>query len=65
MDAMSTSNTNDKVLIDILLDDRPAANADVLQSTASGPDPALAAGWDSFEVWRKFIKEARDKRDAQ
>jgi hypothetical protein len=43
-----------------------AANADRLNDAASRPadvrnvDPA--AGWDAYEVWRRFIKDARDRR---
>ncbi len=60
MDAMSTASTS-QLLKDSLLDGDIAANADLIDSSAH--DPSLTAtGWNSFEVWRKFIKEARDKR---
>ena len=64
MDAMSIASTANKVLADLLDPRKAAANADVLRSaSADDSDPAMTAtGWDSFEVWKKFIKEARDKR---
>ena len=43
-----------------------AANADHLGERASVPAAVHAAppgGWDAYEVWRRFIKEARDARD--
>ncbi len=42
-----------------------AANADELSDrrvTAKVTD--TATGWDAYEVWRRFIKEARDRREA-
>lgn len=43
-----------------------AANADRLSDQASNPAAArnidAATGWDSYEVWRRFIKDARDRR---
>jgi len=47
----------------------PAANADELpehertRATTIAVTSA-ATGWDAFEVWRKFIKEARDRRES-
>lgn len=41
----------------------PAANADHMGERH--PAPALAetaSGWDSYEVWRRFIKDARERR---
>ena len=41
-----------------------AANADHLSERAA-PATAMtesAAGWDAYEVWRRFIKDARDRR---
>lgn len=42
-----------------------AANADhvgerAVPATARAESPA---GWDAYEVWRRFIKDARDARD--
>ena len=41
----------------------PAANADRLSDQ---PAPAAltetASGWDSYDVWRRFIKDARNRR---
>ena len=44
-----------------------AANADHVSERAV---PATArvdspAGWDAYEVWRRFIKDARDRRQHQ
>lgn len=42
----------------------PAANADRL-SEQHPPAKELtetASGWDSYEVWRRFIKDARNRR---
>jgi hypothetical protein len=42
-----------------------AANADHLGERTAVPVPALTethTGWDSYEVWRRFIKDARDRR---
>jgi hypothetical protein len=43
-----------------------AANADHLGERSVVPVTARSephAGWDAYEVWRRFIKEARDARD--
>jgi hypothetical protein len=45
-----------------------AANADHLGERSAVPAPTLTdtnAGWDSYEVWRRFIKDARDRRHHQ
>jgi len=47
-----------------------AANADVLREDSSEDSSAVkmtetASGWDAYEVWRRFIKEARDRREAE
>jgi hypothetical protein len=41
-----------------------AANADQLGESGVGKTKSIEAtgGWDSYEVWRRFIKEARDRR---
>ena len=63
---MSIARTTSQLVNDILLDGNVAANADLMGSPELEPDPSLTAtGWDSFEVWRKLIKEARDKRHTQ
>jgi hypothetical protein len=43
-----------------------AANADDLgEGHSSGLRMTeTASGWDAYEVWRRFIKEARDRREA-
>jgi hypothetical protein len=45
-----------------------AANADHLGERGAVPAADLTetnAGWDSYEVWRRFIKDARDRRQHQ
>jgi len=46
-----------------LLNTAPAANADRLGEHPGNPQVTeTSTGWDSYEVWRRFIKEARDRR---
>jgi hypothetical protein len=43
-----------------------AANADHLSersAVSAAGHPEAHGGWDAYEVWRRFIKEARDARD--
>ena len=41
----------------------PAANADHLgEKRRAETLTDTASGWDSYEVWRRFIKDARDRR---
>jgi hypothetical protein len=45
-----------------------AANADHVGERPAVPAAARVeapAGWDSYEVWRRFIKDARDRRQHQ
>jgi len=45
-----------------------AANADHVSERAAAPAavrPEVPAGWDAYEVWRRFIKDARDRRQHQ
>ncbi len=45
-----------------------AANADHVSERAAVPAAGRAdapAGWDSYEVWRRCIKDARDRRQHQ
>jgi hypothetical protein len=45
-----------------------AANADHVGERAVAPVAARAessGGWDAYEVWRRFIKDARDRRQHQ
>jgi hypothetical protein len=41
------------------------ATADIGIDTVIEPSIGSAGGWDSYEVWRRFIKEARDRRKQQ
>jgi hypothetical protein len=52
----------------------PAANADQIGAhvsrDASGERTVVepegtATGWDSYQVWRRFIKDARDRRRSE
>ena len=46
-----------------LLNTAPAANADRLGEQLGDRQVAeTSSGWDSYEVWRRFIKDARDRR---
>lgn len=52
-----------------LVDSIPAANADQIDDSF-GQTTVVAAsetstGWDAYEVWRRFIKEARDRRRSE
>jgi hypothetical protein len=45
-----------------------AANADHVSERAAVPAvarPESPAGWDAYEVWRRCIKDARDRRQHQ
>ncbi len=45
----------------------PAANADRLSELPRAADAYLtetASGWDAYDVWRRFIKDARDRRQS-
>jgi hypothetical protein len=56
--------------IDTLLS-TPAANADQLGAWQAQDDGAIDTGsdstgaWDAFDVWRRLIKEPRDRRRPQ
>lgn len=58
--------------IDSQLLSAAAANDDRLGELSNDPGPGVpaadlsetASGWDSYEVWRRFIKDARDRRQA-
>jgi hypothetical protein len=50
-----------------ILDQIPAANADQIgesfgQTTVVQATETTSTGWDAYEVWRRFIKDARDRR---
>jgi hypothetical protein len=52
-----------------LLDTRPAANDDQIgegygQTTVVAAE-ATSTGWDAYDVWRRFIKDARDRRTSE
>jgi hypothetical protein len=39
--------------------------ADIGIDTMIEPSMGSAGGWDAYEVWRRFIKDARDRRKQQ
>lgn len=48
-----------------ILSAAPAANADRLNELSRPADAQFTetgSGWDAYEVWRRFIKDARDRR---
>lgn len=64
-----------KPVSDQLINGRSAANADQLESLAVTAEPMdvgidtviepsidTTGGWDAYEVWRRLIKDARDRR---
>lgn len=66
-----------KPVVSQLINGGSAANADKLGDTVAVADAAdvgidtvieasgSAGGWDAYEVWRRFIKDARDRRKQQ
>jgi hypothetical protein len=55
--------TNATSIATELLKSEPAANEDRLEESRA-PATVLSetGGWDAHEVWRRFIKDARDRR---
>jgi hypothetical protein len=41
-----------------------AANDDHLPRSGGAHDASEPAGWNAHDVWRRLIKEARDRREA-
>lgn len=60
-------NTVPKQVDHALINGIPAANADRLAEQTHVPTPAVEStgGWDAYEVWNRFIKEARERRRAE
>ena len=66
-----------KPVVSQLISGGSAANADELGDTVAAVEgaadigidtviqPTNASGWDAYEVWRRFIKDARDRRKQQ
>jgi hypothetical protein len=50
-----------------MLNAEPAANADELGEARPIESRGVAAtgAWDAYDVWRRLIKDARDRRKAQ
>jgi hypothetical protein len=61
VDTMSTAS---KPITSQIVTPAVAANADQLGDAHTVETKSIEAtgGWDSYEVWRRFIKEARDRR---
>jgi hypothetical protein len=70
-------STVSKPVVSQLISGGSAANADELGDAAASvaadigidtviePGIGSAGGWDAYEVWRRFIKDARDRRKQQ
>lgn len=71
-------STVSKPVVSQLINGGSAANADKLGDTVAAagaadigidtviePSMGSAGGWDAYEVWRRFIKDARDRRKQQ
>ena len=71
-------STVSKPVVSQLISGGSAANADQLGDAAAAaseaevgidtviePSIGSAGGWDAYEVWRRFIKDARDRRKQQ
>jgi len=66
-----------KPVVSQLISGGSAANADELGDTVAAAkgaadvgidtmiESAGTGGWDAYEVWRRFIKDARDRRKQQ
>jgi hypothetical protein len=66
--------SSNPVVTSHLINGGSAANADSLEAMsvqaqleAHAADSSIEAtgGWDAYEVWRRFIKDARDRRKPQ
>lgn len=71
-------NTSSKPVVSQLISGGSAANADEVGDaikvtapvdigidTVIEPSIGSTGGWDAYEVWRRFIKDARDRRKHQ
>ena len=58
-------SSSQEIVTHQLLNVAAAANADQLGDAQPKVTATTetATGWDSYEVWRRFIKEARDRRE--
>ena len=58
-------SSSQEIVATQLLTSAPAANADRLGEGEAAPvrTTETATGWDAYEVWRRFIKEARERRE--
>lgn len=59
--------TNTMSNVHSVVETNAAANADQIGEAFGGTTTVVGAtetstGWDSYEVWRRFIKDARDRR---
>lgn len=60
-------NTVSKTVNNSIINAIPAANADQLSEQTQVPTPAseMTGGWDAYEVWSRFIKDARARRESE
>jgi hypothetical protein len=72
-------NSLNKPVVSQMISGGSAANADELGETVAAaaapmeigidtviePSIGTTGGWDAYEVWRRFIKDARDRRKHQ
>jgi hypothetical protein len=58
-------SSSQEIVTHQLLNVAAAANADQLADAQPKVTATeTATGWDAYEVWRRFIKEARDRRES-
>ena len=63
---VDSMNTVSKTINGQMLNAASAANDDRLDEARMHDRGIEGAGaWDAYDVWRRFIKEARDRRKAQ
>ena len=62
---MTSMSSTQQTITDQLTGLAQAANADdVGERSVLTNLTETATGWDAYEVWRRFIKEARDRRES-
>jgi hypothetical protein len=68
---LGMSNVNKQIsTVHHVIEPIPAANADqigvdMMMDQTIVETESTSTGWDSYQVWRRFIKEARDRRRPQ
>jgi hypothetical protein len=69
-DLLMNNATKSIANVQNLLETIPAANDDQIgesfaQTTTIAAPDSTSTGWDAYEVWRRFIKDARDRRRSE